>query len=326
MAKHQSRSQRKAGGSSRKNIPIKTKRLAATKLQVQTKPEPIERPPLPSAWKIGRQAIWVLWRYRVFFLLLAAMYLLLDLLLVRSVAAFDVATLKDSLSSSFKHGAGLAVGGLSVFSSLFSAAASGASADATGAYHFFLVILMSLVVIWSLRQVFSSNEFLQLRIKAAFYQSTTPFVPFLLIILLIALQFIPLLIALQVYSFVVGGGVATTTGEQLIFLTVVLAAVALTLFWLARSIIALYIVTLPGIQPMQALKSAKELVHGRRLSIIRKLVFLPFALFVLAALVMVPCILIWAPLAQWLFFALTGIGFILIHTYMYTLYRELLNE
>ena len=328
MANKSTRSQRKASGTSRSKA-AKPK-AHTTKIKVTSEPaptSPVARPPLQPAWRIGWQATGLLWQYRNYFLLLGAIYLALDLLLVRSVAAFDVAALKAGLSSSFSHGAGVAIGGLSVFSSLFSAAASGASADATGAYHFFLAILMSLVVIWSLRQIFTADDVLQtLRAKAAFYRSTTPLVPFLLILLLIGLQFIPLLIALQIYTLIVGGGIANTGLEQLIFLVILLAAASLTLFWLTRSAIALYIVTLPGMQPMQALKSAKELVRGRRLSIARKLLFLPLALFILAAIVIVPCIIIWAPLAQWLFFALTAVGFLLIHAYMYALYRELLNE
>jgi hypothetical protein len=322
------RSQRKSSGTSRAaTVKSKARVTKATHIDVVEPAEAVARPALPSAWRISRRAVATLWQYRNYFLLLGAVYLALDLLLVRSVAAFDVTTLKAGLSSSLSHGAGVAVGGLSVFSSLFSAAASGASADATGAYHFFLVVLMSLVVIWSLRQVFTASEVAQsLRIKNAFYQSTTPFVPFLLILLLIGLQFIPLFIALQIYSLIVGGGIANTGAEQLIFLVMLLTASALTLFWLTRSAIALYIVTLPSMQPMQAFKSAKDLVRGRRLSIVRKLLFLPFALFVLAAIIIVPCIIIWAPLAQWLFFVLTAAGFILVHAYMYTLYRELLNE
>jgi hypothetical protein len=321
------RSQRKASGSSRPKL---SKLKASAKTNVSAKPAAtttsVTRPALPPAWRIGWRAVRLLWQYRRYFVVLGAIYLALDLLLVRSVAAFDVASLKTGLSASLSHGAGLAVGSLSVFASLFSSAASGASADATGAYHFFLALLMSLVVIWSLRQIFTADDVLQtLRVKVAFYRSTTPLVPFLLILLLIGLQFIPLLIALQIYTLIVGGGIANTGPEQLIFLVILLAAASLTLFWLTRSAIALYIVTLPSIQPMQALKSAKELVQGRRLSIARKLLFLPLALFILAAIVIVPCIIIWAPLAQWLFFTLTGVGFLLIHAYMYVLYRELLD-
>lgn len=322
MAK-QTRAKRKSGGSPRK----KTVAKPANKPAVAKNPQPQSRPPLRPAWQIGWQAMTHLWRYRNFFGLLVVVYLLLDLLLVRSVAVFDVSALKSGLSSSLSHGAGMAVGGLSVFSSLFSSAVGGASTDATGAYHFFLVVLMSLAVIWSLRQVFASGGPDQpLHIRSAFYQSTTPLVPFLLIVLLIGAQLIPLLLTMYLYSYIVGGGITSTAVQQLVFLVLLIGVALLSLLWLIRSIIALYIVTLPGVRPMQAYQSAKDLVNGRRLSLARKLLFLPVALFVLAAIVMVPVIIIWAPLAQWLFFVLTGVGFVLTHAYLYAVYRELLRE
>jgi hypothetical protein len=41
---------------------------------------------------------------------------------------------------------------------------------------------------------------------------------------------------------------------------------------------------------------------------------------------MVPIIIWLTPLAQWIFFLLTMFALVAAHTYMYTLYRELLNE
>jgi hypothetical protein len=78
--------------------------------------------------------------------------------------------------------------------------------------------------------------------------------------------------------------------------------------------------------PMTAYKEAKRLVTGRRLSIIRKLLFLPIALYVVSGVIMIPVIMIWAPLAQWLFFAMSLVGLFIVHTYLFTLYRELLDE
>ncbi len=318
------RAKRKVSGLSRKaaaELPPKPKPRKKPSKKVA---EPAERPPLPAAWRIGQCALGILWRYRLFFLILTAIYLVLDLLLVRSVLAFDVASLRSGLSDSLRHGGGLALGGLSIFSSLFTAAASGASGDKTGAYHFFVVLLISLVIIWALRQIFADEAGTKLRIKRAFYQSTTPLIPFMLLVFLLGLQFVPLFITLQVYAIIVNGGIVSSAFEQVLLLGALLGMMLLTIVWLARTIIALYIVTLPGMEPLEAYRNAKVLVQGRRLSIIRKLLFLPLALFVMAGVIMVPAILIWAPLAQWLFFVLTGVGLVAVHAYLYSLYRELL--
>jgi hypothetical protein len=138
------------------------------------------------------------------------------------------------------------------------------------------------------------------------------------------LQFIPLFIGLQMYALIVGSSLANSFFEQAVLSLLLIGLFVITLSWLARTIMALYIVTLPDMEPIQALKKAKLLVAGRRLSIIRKLLFLPLVFFVAAGIVIIPCILLWAPLAQWLFFVFSGIGFVAMHAYLYTLYRELL--
>jgi hypothetical protein len=92
----------------------------------------------------------------------------------------------------------------------------------------------------------------------------------------------------------------------------------------SSSIFALYIVTLPDVTPMQALRSARELVRYRRWSIARKVLFLPVSLLVIAAVIMVPVILLVTPASEWVFFILSMLSIAVIHSYMYSLYRELL--
>ncbi len=95
---------------------------------------------------------------------------------------------------------------------------------------------------------------------------------------------------------------------------------------ISSSIFALYIVTLPDMTPLKALRSARELVKGRRWAVILRLLSLPVILLIVAAIIMVPIIIVLTPVAQWVFFLLTMFTLVAVHAYMYTLYRELLNE
>ena len=78
--------------------------------------------------------------------------------------------------------------------------------------------------------------------------------------------------------------------------------------------------------PIKALRSAKELVKGRRWLVLRKVLCLPIILITVAGIIMLPIIIIITPLAQYIFFILTMISLTAIHAYLYTLYRELINE
>jgi hypothetical protein len=153
-----------------------------------------------------------------------------------------------------------------------------------------------------------------------------PLVPFVLLCLLLIVQILPVMFASLVYSLVIQNGVAVNVLEVAITLLIIIGLAVLSVIWLCRTVVAIYVVTLPGMMPMAAYKEAKRLIAGRRLSIIRKLLFLPIALFVVSGIIMIPAIMIWAPLAQWLFFAMSLVGLILVHTYLFTLYRELLDD
>ena len=93
---------------------------------------------------------------------------------------------------------------------------------------------------------------------------------------------------------------------------------------ICSSLFALYIVTLPNVTPMKALRSARQLVLHRRFLVLRKILFMPLALLVLGAIIMIPLIIFLTFAAEWIFFLLSMFVLTVVHAYMYTLYRELL--
>jgi hypothetical protein len=180
-----------------------------------------------------------------------------------------------------------------------------------------------LAIIWALRQVLAGST---LRIRDAYYRGMYPLIPFILVLLLVGLQLLPLLIGSSLYSLVITNGIAVHAIEK-IFWGLLFAGLALLSFYLiSSSLIALYIVTLPDMTPLKALRSARELVRGQRWAVMRKILALPIILIIVAALIMLPIILLLTSLAQWIFFLLTMFAIAAINIYMYSLYRELLND
>jgi hypothetical protein len=144
--------------------------------------------------------------------------------------------------------------------------------------------------------------------------------------LVIGLQLLPLVIGASLYSGVINNGIALYTAEKLAWALLCGLLGLLTLYMISSSIFALYIVTLQDMSPLQALRSARGLVRYRRWVVLRKLLCLPIILLIVAAILMLPIILVVTPLAPWIFFILTMFSLAAVHAYMYTLYRELLNE
>lgn len=278
---------------------------------------------LPSVWKLVEATSLTLWQHRRLFIGVTVIYGLLNLILVQGLAATnDVASLKDQLNQIFTGHFGSLASSLSIFVVLVGSAGNGSSQTA-GAYQLFLGLITSLAVIWALRQLLAGST---IRIRDAYYQGMYPLIPFVLVLLVICVQLLPLLIGSTLYSLVVTNGIAVYVLEKFFWLAVFVALAATSLYLLSSSLFALYIVTLPDMTPVKALQSARELVKHRRWTLLRKLVALPVILLALAAVIMLPIIIWLTAVAQWVFFLLTMFALVAVHGYMYTLYRELLNE
>ena len=291
------------------------------KQTVKSKPAGLKR--LPSAWQLTEASGRLLWRHRRLFGGITLLYGLLTLLLIQGIAGgTDVSSLKDGLNQVFNGHLGSLASSLSVFVVLVGSAGNSSSQTA-GAYQLFLALITSLAVIWSLRQVLQGRT---IRLRDAYYRGMYPFIPFILVLIVVSLQLLPLLIGSSLYSLVITNGIAVSLVEKLIWAAVFAGLGALSLYWISSSLFALYIAALPDMTPLKALRSARELVRGRRWPVLRKVLFLPLVLLVAAAIIMVPIIIWLTPVAQWVFFLLTMFSLVAIHTYMYAFYRELIDE
>ena len=276
-------------------------------------------PSLPPATKLFRHSLGIIRRNKKIFGLILFAYIGLSILLVRGFSSTaQLTSVKATITAT--KGTGFATS-TSILSSLFSAS----SATTTGGTTFQLVlfIIMSLVIIWALRQVHGKQN-VKVSIKDAFYKSTEQLIPFTLVLLVVSLQLIPMLIGASLYSMVVVNGLAVNGLEKLPWMGVFFLLALSSLYALSSSIFALYIVTLSGVTPLQALRSAKELVRLRRWTVMRKILFLPVFLFTVICLIMLPTVLWLTPIAEWIYFAI-GLGTLIIaHSYLYNLYRELM--
>jgi hypothetical protein len=278
---------------------------------------------LSSGWNTFQRACLTVWSAKKLFLGIVVIYGLLTLVLVQGLGnTSDIQSLKDSFSGAASGQLGHLVSGLAIFS--FLVASSGNSANTSSSpYQTILVLFISLVVIWALRQTMAGAV---VRVRDAFYRGTYPLMVFLLVLLVVCLQLLPLYIGAQLYSFVVTGGIAVLLIEKVLWGMLFFLLALLSLYMLASSLFALYISTLPDMTPMKALRSARELVRYRRWTVLRKLLYLAFILLLVAFIIMLPFILLLTAVAAWVFFILSMVGIVLVHAYMYTLYRDLLVE
>lgn len=278
-----------------------------------------DMPKLPNSFALFRRSVKILWSNKVLFGGIAAIYIALNLILVRGVAGsgglFDFKLLIEDT-------VGKAQTGLSAF--LYVIGSSGSATDDAGAvYQTILMLITGLAVIWALRQVHAGAK---VRIRDAYYKGMYPVIPVVLVVLVMGLQVIPAVALSTLYGIVVQNGIAVSVLERIIWLIVALVGYGASAWMLISSLFALPIATLPDMQPVQALRSARKLVRSRRWTILRKLILLPIILYAIAAVVMVPIILFATVIAEPAYFILTSLFVTISISYVYTLYRELLNE
>lgn len=204
---------------------------------------------------------------------------------------------------------------------------SGQSSNSTDSssslYRILIVTVCSLAFIWLLRQSVAGSK---VTAKLSFYKGMYPLIPLLTVFLIIGVQLIPFALGSFLYSSIVTTGIATSFLEGFVALLIFILLSLWSLRMVTSSIFAIYIVTLPGMEPLKSLKEAKHLVAERRLLVWRKLLPLPILVVLAAALVLLPFIFISREITVWMFYFLSGAWFIFVHSYLYTVYRELIEN
>lgn len=275
---------------------------------------------LIGGFRLFGQAFLTLKHHTKLFSGIIIIYGLLYLVLVQGITALNglddaKVTLEESLSGNLE---GLTIG-LALFAQLITNTATLSTTANT--YQFLITIMASLALIWTMRHVIAGNI---PRIRDGFYHGMTPLVPFVLVLLVVVLELLPAAIGGTILGMVVNNGFAATGIEISLWATGFFVLAVVSLYLITSSVFALYIVTLPEMTPLEALRSARQLVRGRRWLVMRKVLFLPLALLISAAIILIPIIMFALPIAGWVFFLYMMIALALVHGYMFKLYRALI--
>jgi hypothetical protein len=306
-------------------LPKKPRRLhlgtyKSFRLQKRIKPEVIERKQMKSAPKLFVAAIKILIKNWKLFGGLLLIYAVFNIILIGGLNGGDLQSMKNNISDLFTGNFSKVSGGVALFAVLLTSANSGNGGEGS-TYQALLLLTVSLATVWALRQTYARHK---VRIRDTFYSGMYPLIPVIVVLFIMCLQLLPFLVGSFLYNTLVGGGIAAFAPEKILSGTIFFLLAVLSLYMLLSSVFALYIVTLPEMTPMKALRSARELVRYRRLKVFRKVLFLPIALVVVLGILVVPVIIFAAPVAAWEFFLLSIVGVVFVHSYMYALYRELI--
>lgn len=290
---------------------------------------------LPGYIAFSKDVVEVLWVKRRLFGTLIVVYTIMTIVL-GGITSQDT---YSQISDLIKQGNGTAVwGSLGDAAILLASAFAGGSGTLTAdqqVYLGLLLILAWLTTVWLLREVLAGKR---PKFRDGLYNAGAPLVSTVLMFIVAILQLLPIGIVALVYAALSSVGLLDG-GFGLMLFSIFAALIAtLTLYWMTSTFISLVVVTLPGMYPMRALRSSGDLVVGRRLRILYRVVWLGLGTLLTWALIMIPVILldtwlksIWpgisnVPIAP-LFASLTAsFTTVFAAAYVYLLYRRIIDD
>lgn len=294
---------------------------------------------LPGHWAFTSSVYQTLRQHRKTFLLLALVYAVLTAIMVGTASQDTYTILADSLRQTGTDVFQGNLGELGKAGLLFVTATSGGLSqtltEVQQVYAGLISLLTWLTTVWLLRNLLAGHK---VTLRDGLYNASAPLLSTFVVALVLVVQLLPLALALIGYSAALSSGLLSGGVEAMLFWLVAGILSVLSLYWITSTLIALAVVTLPGMYPFQALKTAGDLVMGRRVRILLRLVWLMANVTVAWLLVMIPVILfdtwlkgLW-PALQGLPiipFVLLGLGSLTIvwsASYVYLLYRKVVAD
>lgn len=197
------------------------------------------------------------------------------------------------------------------------------------------VVLVWLSTVWLLRQRLAGAP---VRMRDGLYNGSAPLISTFLVFVVLLVQLLPIGIAMLGYAAAQTSGLLSGGVEAMVFWAAFVLLVVLALYWATGSFIALIVVTLPGMYPLRALRAAGDMVVGRRIRIVLRIVWMLLGVALGWLLVLVPLVLfdawlqsIWEwytriPLVPLTVVVMVVVSTIWSSTYVYLLYRKLVDD
>jgi hypothetical protein len=202
----------------------------------------------------------------------------------------------------------------------------------------FLIIIF--LLIW-LISVYASRLILaghKPKFRTVLYDACAPLISTFVVLAVVFVYLIPIFITIIVYSSAVSTGFLDTPFYAFISFCFALALVVLSLYLLSSALLGLVAVTNRGAYPITSLKIASNLIRGRRIKFIIRLLSFVLFLVVLWIIVVVPIIVLdlWlkndvdfiygVPIIPVVLSIMTTFSFVFFSVYIYTIYRRLLDD
>lgn len=199
----------------------------------------------------------------------------------------------------------------------------------------FIGLYSWLTIVWLLRNIMAGRK---VNVRDGLYNAGAPILPTILMVLVFLVQLIPLAIAIIVASAAWQSGFLSNGAWAMLAAIGILLIVTMSLYWVSSTIIAMIVITLPGMYPMRALVISGDLVVGRRLRLVYRFVWMILMAISWWVVIMIPVILFdswikglyqpidWLPIVPVMFLVMSTFTLFWTASYVYLLYRKMVDD
>ena len=285
-----------------------------------------------QAWQLMRQH----WRI---FVGLAAIYAVLGVLLSGLMSQDTYQQLKDTINEANQEGAlGAVMPTLALFAGVVTNQLGGSTGGVASSQQLvgaLIGLYIWLTTIWLIRGVATGKR---PKIRDGLYNAGAPVIALSVLVFIALIQLLPAAIAAVIYGAADTSGMLQQTVVLMLAAGATILIVTLSIYWLTSTLFAMVIVTLPGMYPLEAARLASDVVLGRRIRILLRLMWLLVVLAVVWAAVLIPGITIdgalktvipalnWLPLVPLVALMLVAFSIVASACYIYLFYRKVVAD
>ena len=295
---------------------------------------------LPGYWAFSNHVRKTLWNNKRLFIWVVVVYAVLTVSVVNlsseSLYSELRTTLNDTTAEIFKGFWGeIGKSGLLLLGGVSGSFNDAPTDSQSQTYMLLGGLLLWLTTVWLLRALSAGAR---PKMRDGLYNAGAPIVPTIFVGFVAILQLLPVALVLYGYNAAVGSGLLDGGVEAMLFWSAAAVLILLSAYWLTSTLIAMVIVTLPGMYPLQALRTAGDLVIGRRVRILLRLVWMLLVVAITWVVVAIPTIMLdgWVksivpyfsglPVVPIMLLVLGSLTLIWIAAYVYLLYRRVVED
>ncbi len=178
--------------------------------------------------------------------------------------------------------------GLLLISTVTTGGLSGGAGEAASVFGVIIFLVIWLTTIFLLRHILAKHK---VKLRDGLYNAMTPLISTLAIFVIALVQCIPLFFLVIVGAAAVKTEFLATPFYALVFFIFAALMVILSGYLLSSTLMGMVAVTAPGMYPMRAMHAASDLMMGRRIKFVIRLIALLITLAIMWVVVMLPLIL-----------------------------------